>query len=213
VYISTTVPSSQYKGLENYFIQEGMAYRITPVKIDKNEMGDFGMIDPYLMYDNMMNKFKWGNAGDPSVYLDENNRRMFCNFRRLFGNLGRELLQAGDTARAVEAVNKGLSLVSTDKLPNDYFSITPAEVLIRAGKKEEGEKIINDVINYSVGYLEYAISLRSNQLFGVDYYNRMNLQALYDIYNLSLSIKNASLTSTTGSLINKYYEKLYSRKK
>jgi hypothetical protein len=213
VYISTTVPSSQYKGLENYFIQEGMAYRITPVKIDKNEMGDFGMIDPYLMYDNMMNKFKWGNADDPSVYLDENNRRMFCNFRRLFGNLGRELLQAGDTARAIEAVNKGLSLVSTDKLPNDYFSITPAEVLIWAGKKEEGEKIINDVINYSVGYLEYAISLGSNQLFGVDYYNRMNLQALYDIYNLSLSIKNASLTSTTESLINKYYEKLYSRKK
>ena len=213
VYISTTVPSSQYKGLENYFIQEGMAYRITPVKIDKNEMGDFGMIDPYLMYDNMMNKFKWGNADDPSVYLDENNRRMFCNFRRLFGNLGRELLKVGDTTRAIEVVNKGLSLVSTNKLPNDYFSINLAEVLIRAGKKEEGEKIINDVINYSVGYLEYAISLGSNQLFGVDYYNRMNLQALYDIYNLSLSIKNASLTGTTESLINKYYEKLYSRKK
>jgi hypothetical protein len=213
VYISTTVPSSQYKGLENYFIQEGMAYRITPVKIDKNEMGDFGMIDPYLMYDNMMNKFKWGNADDSSVYLDENNRRMFCNFRRLFGNLGKELLKAGDTTRAVEVINKGISLVSTDKLPNDYFSINLAEVLIRAGKKEEGEKIINDVINYSVEYLDYAISLRSNQLFGLEYYYRMNLQALYDIYNLSLSIKNASLTRTTESLIKKYYEKLYSRKK
>jgi hypothetical protein len=213
VYISTTVPSSQYKGLENYFIQEGMAYRITPVKIDKNEMGDFGMIDPYLMYDNMMNKFKWGNADDPSVYLDENNRRMFCNFRRLFGNLGKELLKVGDTTRAVEVINKGVSLVPTDKLPNDYFSINMAEVLIRAGKKEEGEKIINDVINYSVEYLEYATSLRPNQSFGIDYYSRMNIQALYDIYNLSLSIKNASLTRTTESLINKYYEKLYSRKK
>ncbi len=39
VYISTTVPSTQYKGLEKYFVQEGMAYRITPIQTDKNETG------------------------------------------------------------------------------------------------------------------------------------------------------------------------------
>ncbi|MDQ1332349.1 MAG: hypothetical protein QG576_383, partial [Bacteroidota bacterium] len=92
VYISTTVPSSQYKGLEKFFIQEGMAYRIAPIRTDESEQGEYGMIDPDVMFDNMMNKFKWGNADDPSVYLDENNRRMFSNFRRLFGNLGTTLL-------------------------------------------------------------------------------------------------------------------------
>ena len=95
VYFSTTVPSTQYKGLEKYFIQEGLAYRVVPVKTDKPEQGEFGMIDPVVMYDNMMNKFTWGNAEDPSVYLDENNRRMFSNFRRIFGTLGKELLVKG----------------------------------------------------------------------------------------------------------------------
>ena len=46
VYYSTTVPSTQYKGLEKYFIQEGLAYRIVPVRTDKPEQGEFGMIDP-----------------------------------------------------------------------------------------------------------------------------------------------------------------------
>ena len=68
------------------------------------------MIDPYVMYDNMMNKFKWGNAEDPSVYLDENNRRMFSNFRRIFGNLGKELLDQGDTVKAVEVAQRDLKL-------------------------------------------------------------------------------------------------------
>jgi hypothetical protein len=86
VYFSTTVPSTQYKGLEKYFIQEGLSYRVVPVKTDKPEQGEFGMIDSDVMYDNMMNKFKWGNAEKPSVYLDENNRRMFSNFRRIFGS-------------------------------------------------------------------------------------------------------------------------------
>ncbi len=49
IYYSTTVPSSQYKGLEKFFIQEGLAYRVAPVKIDKPEQGEFGMID-YVCY-------------------------------------------------------------------------------------------------------------------------------------------------------------------
>jgi len=65
-----------------------------PVKTDKPEQGEFGMIDPIVMYDNMMNKFKWGNAGAPHVYLDENNKRMFSNFRRIFGTLGKLYLSA-----------------------------------------------------------------------------------------------------------------------
>ena len=82
------------------------------------------MIDPDVMYDNMMNKFKWGNADDPSVYLDENNRRMFSNFRRIFGNLGKALPAEGDTIRALEAVHRGTGNCSVRiNFPDDFFSI------------------------------------------------------------------------------------------
>ena len=39
IYFSTTVPSTQYKGLEKYFIQEGLAYRVAPIKIDETGAG------------------------------------------------------------------------------------------------------------------------------------------------------------------------------
>ncbi len=92
------------------------------------------------MYDNMMNKYKWGNAADPSVYLDENNKRMLSNFRRIFGNLGKALLVAGDTTKAVEAAHRGLEIVPAEKLPYDFFVLGLAEVLIRAGQAEEGKQ-------------------------------------------------------------------------
>ncbi|MCU0472806.1 MAG: DUF2723 domain-containing protein [Bacteroidales bacterium] len=212
VYISTTVPSSQYKGLEKFFIQEGMAYRIAPVRTDEPDQGEYGMIDPDVMFDNMMNKFKWGNADDPSVYLDENNRRMFSNFRRLFGNLGNALLEKGDTLKAVEAVSRGLEIVPGNKIPHDYFSIGSAEVLIRAGKKVEGEQLLNKIIDYSKEYLEYSVSLRSGERFGLDYPSGINMQTLLDIYNFSMSTKDEKLTAIVEPLINKYYEKLYSVK-
>jgi hypothetical protein len=212
VYFSTTVPSSQYKGLEKFFVQEGLAYRIVPIRTDKPEQGEFGMIDPHVMYDNMMNKFKWGNAEDPSVYLDENNRRMFSNFRRIFGTLGKALLVNGDTTKAVESVRRGLEIVPAKKMPNDFFSIGLAEVLIRAGKSEEGEKLLLEVIEYSKKYLDYAISLPAGERYGLDYPTGINMQALLDIYNLSVSLKLNSVTSIVEPEINNYYSKLYSVK-
>jgi hypothetical protein len=212
VYFSTTVPSTQYKGLEKYFIQEGLAYRVSPVKTDKPEQGEFGMIDPLVMYDNMMNKFSWGNAGDPSVYLDENNKRMFSNFRRIFGTLGKELLVKGDTLKAVEVAHRGLEIVPPQKMPYDFFTIGIAEVLINAGKTEEGEKLINDVINYSKEYLDYAISLNPQERYGLEYPMGINMQGLLDVYNLAVRLKLNSVSQTLEPEINNYYGILYSAK-
>lgn len=212
IYFSTTVPSSQYKGLEKYFVQEGLAYRVVPIKTDKPEQGEFGMIDTAIMYDNMMNKFKWGNAEDPKVYLDENNRRMFSNFRRLFGTLGKELILKGDTLKAVEAVHRGLEIVPVQKMPNDFFSIGLAEVLLRAGKTEEGEKLIIDIIGYSKKYLDYAINLNPADRFGLEYPTGINMQCLLDIYNMSVNLKLTNITAIIEPEISNYYGKLYSTK-
>ncbi len=212
IYFSTTVPSSQYKGLEKYFIQEGMAYRIVPVKTTAPEEGEFGMIDPTVMYDNMMNKFEWGNAADPSVYLDENNKRMLSNFRRIFGNLGKALLVAGDTTKAVAAVRKGLEIVPPEQIPYDFFTIGLAEVLIRAGNAEEGDKIITDVISYSKEYLDYASGLGPEMRFGLDYAIGINMQSLLDIYNMAAALKLDSLSKIVEPDVNRYYSILYSTK-
>jgi hypothetical protein len=209
VYYSTTVPSSQYKGLEKYFVQEGLAYRVVPIKTDKPEQGEFGTIDVDIMYDNMMNKFKWGNAEDPKVYLDENNRRMFSNFRRIFGTLAKELLVKGDTVKAIEAVHRGLAIVPAEKIPNDFFSVGLAEVLLRAGKTEEGEKLIKDIIGYSKKYLDYAINLDPADRFGLDYSTGINMQCLLDIYNMSESLKFSNILAIVEPEINNYYNKLY----
>lgn len=210
LYFSTTVPSTQYKGLNKFFVQEGLAYRIVPVKTGTPEPGEFGMMDQVIMYENLMNKFEWGNAADPSVYLDENNKRMFSNFRRVFGNLGKRLLETGDTIKAMEVVRRGLQIVPPEKMPNDFFSIGFAEVLFRAGEKAEGEKLLDEIFDYSSSYLKYATSLRSDQRFGLDYTIGINMQALIDIYRMSVNLNMKEMSDRVEPELNKYYTILYS---
>lgn len=209
IYISSTVPSSQYKGLEKFFIQEGMAYRIAPVSIDRQDRSEFGIIDPYVMYDNVMNKFRFGNADDPSVYLDDNNRRMLSNYKRIYANLGKEFLALGDTLKALELVQKGREIVPVEKVPEDYYSVGFAEILIRAGKKDEGEKLIDEIVNYAKEYLNYAVSLGPEERFGLELSNGINMQSLLDIYNLSLNHEMDSLTTVLEPMISTYYGRLY----
>ena len=126
--------------------------------------------------------------------------------------LADDLLAKGDTTRAVEAVHKGLSLVPSEKLPNDYFTISLAEVLVKAGKIEEGEKLFREIVVYSDSYLDYIIGMKAQDRYGLDYSTGINMQTMLDLYNMSLSLKADSLTRVVEPMINNYYGILYSRK-
>jgi len=47
-------------------------------------------------------------------------------------------------------------------------------------------RLLDDIIGYADQYLSYVIRLRSNQRFGLDYSTGINMQALLDIYNMSV---------------------------
>lgn len=210
IYFASTVPSTQYKGLQNFFVQTGLAYKIVPIEIDAPLATSYGMMDAQKMYDNMVNKFTWGNAEDPDVYLDETNRRMFSNYRNTFGELAKALLAGGDTTKALAAADKGMALVPPEKMPYDYFLINIAEVYIRAGETEKGEKLMGDIINYAKEYLKYIVNIGSGYRYGLDYPMGISMQTIVDIYRLAIALEDTELTQTTETLINEYYYNLYS---
>ena len=93
IYYAVTVGSEMYMGMKKYFQLEGLTYRIVPFK-DTDDV----TVNADLMYDNMMNKFRFGNIEDPRVYLDENILRMCNAQRQMFGRLIDPLLTHWRTA-------------------------------------------------------------------------------------------------------------------
>jgi hypothetical protein len=205
LYYAVTVPGSTYIGLEDYFILEGMAYRVSPVTIDKPAPGETGMIDTEEMYENMMNRFKWGNAGEEGVYLDENNRRMFDVFRRQFGRLSKALILEGDTVRAVAAAEKGINIVPAGKMPYDYFSSDLGEALAMAGKKEEAEKLLTNISDNAVAMLSFISALPENKTYGLDFNMGISLQALYEVYTLADRYGMTSLAVKATEELKRFY--------
>ncbi|MCR4995231.1 MAG: DUF2723 domain-containing protein, partial [Bacteroidales bacterium] len=78
LYVAMTVGSENYGNLGNNFVQEGLANRITPF----NTKVSGKRVDTERMYDNMMNRFKFGGIDNPDIYLDETVLRMCYTHRR-----------------------------------------------------------------------------------------------------------------------------------
>jgi MFS family permease len=205
LYYAVTVPGSTYNGLEEFYILEGMAFRVSPVRIDKPSPGETGMADTKEMYEKMMNHFRWGNAGKEGVYLDENNRRLFDVFRRQFGRLAKALAREGDTTRAVAAAERGIGIVPPEKMPFDYFSTDLGEALAMAGGKDEAEKILMIITDNAVATLSFIADLPDNKTYGLDYNIGVPLQALYEVYKLADTYGMANLVQRATKELNRFY--------
>lgn len=133
VYFAITVGRDKYLNLQDYFQTEGFAYRLVPIKTP-SENGQVGRVRTSVMYDNIINKFRWGNMNDPRVYLDENNIRMSMNVRNSFVRLADGLLEEGKRDSAIAVLDRCNELVPNEKVTYNYFNLLMAESYYRAAR-------------------------------------------------------------------------------
>lgn len=131
IYFAITVGSDKYLNLQDYFQTEGFAYRIVPIKTPAVN-GQIGRVRTDVMYNNIINKFKWGNMNDPKVYLDENNMRMSMNVRNSFVRLADGLLDQGKRDSAIAVLDRCNELVPNSKVEYNYFNLLMVESYFRA---------------------------------------------------------------------------------
>jgi len=126
IYYAITVSSDNYLNLESYFQVHGLAYRIVPLKSD-NISYFRGSIDTKTMYNNMINKFEWGEMDNPDIYIDENVMRMLSNFRNSFATLSQELIKENKNDSAKIVLDKCLELMPNKTVRFDVFTISMVE--------------------------------------------------------------------------------------
>lgn len=134
IYFAVTVGNDSYLNLEPYFQLEGLAYRFVPIRTDGDASGQTGRVGVSQMYDNMMNKFLWGNMNKEGVYLDQNNLNMTMNFRNNFSRLAEGLLEEGKLDSAVKVLDKMNEEMPDKTVPYNVMMLRPIEIYFNAAK-------------------------------------------------------------------------------
>ena len=162
IYMAITVGSENHLGMGNHFMQEGLAYRFTPFDTDKLD----SKIDSEKMYDNLMNKFKFGGIDKPGIYIDENVMRMCYTHRRIFTQLVGQLIKEGKKDKALAALDYAEKMIPSYNVPYDWANgaFQMAESYYQLGQNEKANKIIDELANKSLEYMIWYLSLNDNQL-------------------------------------------------
>ena len=144
----------------DYLQLEGLAYRFVPIETKGGGMNR-GRIDADILYDNVMNKFVWGNVNDPDVYLDEYNKKAIniIQARYMFARLAEALINKGDNKRAVEVLDKLFEIFPNKKMPLTYDSFLAVELYYRTGETEKANQLVQVLSKNSFDMLEYYFSL------------------------------------------------------
>ena len=162
IYMAITVGSENHLGMGNHFTQEGLAYRFTPFDTDKLD----SKIDSEKMYDNLMNKFKFGGIDKPGIYIDENVMRMCYTHRRIFTQLVGQLIKEGKKDKALAALDYAEKMIPSSNVPYDWANgaFQMAEAYYQLGQTEKANKIIDELANKSLEYMVWYLSLTDYQL-------------------------------------------------
>lgn len=96
-------------GFDKYLRKDGLSYRLVPV------IGDD--INTDFMYNNLMNKFGFGNANLKGVYYDEENRRHLLTIRDAYSQLAANLATKGRKEEAKKVLHKADDMMLQENFP------------------------------------------------------------------------------------------------
>ena len=162
LYVATTVGSDNYMNLGDNFVQEGLAYRITPFNTKAPGAKNF---DTEKVYNNVMNRFKWGGLDKPGLYIDETVMRMCYTHRHLLAQLAMQLIAEGQNAKAEKVLRKAEKVLPEYNV--SYTFMSGAADMARAyaliGKKADAARILNKVWADAKSYADYYLQLTGSR--------------------------------------------------
>ncbi|MGZ3850644.1 MAG: glycosyltransferase family 117 protein [Flavisolibacter sp.] len=99
-------------GFGPYLRQEGMIFRLTPVRQPQQRSMNLNVTDSLLR-----TAFRYGGATTPGVYFDEENRRHLLTIRQTYGLAAANLADAGRKQEAVNLLEKAEKGILPQNLP------------------------------------------------------------------------------------------------
>ena len=205
MYMSLTLGgpgNPNYAGLDEYLVLEGLAYRITPFSHKRDADGATGMaIDTRKMYDNLMNRYRYGNVNQPGIYLDETVRRMCSTHRSMFSILARQLLREGQKDKALKVLRKCREVLPPENIPYDDADIALANYWADAGDVKEAIRVALVVGNQAADFLRWVSTVSEQRMEMMQSRVINYVSTLYSVYDLLRTVAPKEASQFEKTLI------------
>ena len=162
IYFATTCQNSKLLGLNDYMQYEGLALRIVPIKTPSNkslQIYGSGRVNTDKAYDNIMNKFAWGNFDKKELFVDNSYAPAVQSHRFVFQRTGEQLLKEGKRDKAAAIANKFFEAFPNMNFRYDQSVSSMIQLMIQAGDAENAKTHIRILAQETGQYLTFYDSI------------------------------------------------------
>lgn len=161
IYFGIGMGTDAYMGFEKYFQLEGAAYRLVPIETKDVQYYDYGRIDSDILYDNIMNRFEWGNIKDSGVNIDyfHDNIVAVMKYRNTCLRLAEQLRSEGKNGKALEVLDKIMEELPLSQIPADNTLLNYIPMYYALGATEKGNSLLKELAENNYQMLKYIYSL------------------------------------------------------
>ncbi len=182
MYYAITVSPDQFVNLNGYFQQTGMAYEIVPIETKGTDLA----INAEKMYDNIMNKFKWGGVDKSGVYLDQTTMNQCRTYRiHVFSRLASVLIAQGENEKALKLLDKCMEVLPPENVPVDGTALSIGEYYYALGENGKAEEIYDAIAEDAIRSIRWYFRLKPHQLASVMRELEENLAVLQEVMRTS----------------------------
>ncbi len=202
-------------GLEDYMQLEGFAYRLVPIKTRTGNRYEAGRIEPERLYDNLMNKFRFEGMNDPEVYLDDFHVRTvsIIRLRNRFIQLANELISRGDTARAIQVLDRCMELTPDNKVPYDHTIIQVANAYYQCNRFDKANKLVTSLSEKCNRKLAFYLDQKPSFISSINDQIIYNFQIMQNLAVISKNFNQTEISTAIDSVTNSQYAVYSARQK
>lgn len=174
IYFAVTCKNDKLMGLNDYMQMEGLGLKIIPVRTSSiRELAIYGSgrVNTDKTYDNIMNKWKWGNFDTHETFIDESYAAEIQAMRIIMMRTSQDLLIKGQSEKAANMAEQYFSAFPHMNFPYDDGVMPFIAVLSEAGRKETARKHMDILAEETIQRLRFYDSLADDEFesFRQDY--------------------------------------------
>lgn len=206
IYFAITCQSSKLLGLNDYMEMEGLGLRLSATKIrSKSQLPSiygFGDIDADKTYDNIMNKWKFGNFDTQRLFVDKSYMAEIQAMKLVMLRAAIEFDKQGNAEKAAEMANKYFQSFPHMNFAYDSGIMPFINILVKSKDFDSVKKNLKILAEETKQYVEFYESQTDRNVFDnfrQDYEYRLG--SIQDILETSKKVEDPAFEQEMSDLL------------
>lgn len=207
VYFAVTCRPDNMFGLQDYMQLEGLALRVVPLKNESDRrysvMGN-GKVATDIFYDNVTNKFNWGNFDTKDLFVNHSYGPSVQSHRITILRAAEAFMAKGENQKAIDLADTYFEGFPEMNFPYDYNTMLIINVYVQAGGYDKAKIHLRKLALEVADYLDFLYSLDEELLSGGSEFAR-DLQYMSrtkdEINNALRTINDEEFSKEIGAIL------------